>query len=107
MTTIIEKAPRPLARLPDDDNLLAVARRVNWYKEPHDAISDTADFLAHLMTYGRPEDVAVIQRYLTIEDFRAALDEAPPGTMDVRSWNYWNIVTGRVPVPPRPERHCT
>ena len=73
MTTDSENPPRTLASLPDEDDVLAVARRVNWYKDPRDAISDTADFLAHLMTYGRPEDVAVIRHYLTIEDFRARL----------------------------------
>ena len=33
-----------------------------------------------------------------------ALEQAPPGIMDERSWAYWNAVTGRYPVPPMPRR---
>ena len=103
----MEKAGQSLDRLPAAGDVLAVARRVNWYKEPEDTISNTVEFLALLMTYGRPEDVSVIEQYLSIEDFRKALELAPPGIMDARSWNYWNIVTGRVPVPPMPKRRLT
>ena len=101
----MEKTNESLPKLPRDDEVLEVARRINWYKEPLDAIADTTDFLAHLMTYGRPEDIEIIRKFLTMDDFREALEHAPPGIMDARSWNYWNIVTGRVPVPPMPERH--
>jgi hypothetical protein len=105
MPPVMEKTQEPLANLPATQDVLAVAGRINWYKDSHEAISDTTDFLAHLMTYGRPEDLEVIRQYLTIDDFRKALEHAAPGIMDSRSWNYWNIVTGRIPVPPMPERH--
>ena len=42
--------------------------------------------------------------YVQMEDFRDALEHAPPGIMDERSWAYWNVVTGRYPVPPMPRR---
>ena len=38
------------------------------------------------------------------EDFRDALENAPPGVMDVRSWHYWHVVLGITPVPPFPKR---
>jgi hypothetical protein len=38
-------------------------------------------------------------------DFREALDKAPPGIIDPRSWAYWNLViAGRYPPPPMPVR---
>jgi hypothetical protein len=57
-----------------------------------------------VMTYGTPADIAVIRRYVQMDDFREALAHAPPGIMDERSWAYWNGVTGRYPAPPMPRR---
>jgi hypothetical protein len=48
--------------------------------------------------------LAVIRRHVTMDDFREAFDHAPPGIMDARSWAYWNVTTGRYPVPPMPRR---
>jgi len=56
------------------------------------------------MTYGTPEDIAVAQRYFTLEDFREGLEKAPPGTIDERSWAYGHAMTGRYPPPPIPRR---
>jgi hypothetical protein len=56
------------------------------------------------MTYGTVEDIAVVRRYLSLDDFREALQQAPPGIIDARSWAYRNIMTGRHPVPPPPQR---
>ena len=104
MPQIMEAPQDQLTKLPGTKDVLEVARRINWYKQPDQAIEDVVDFLAHLMTYGRPEDVEIITRYLNKEDFRKALELAPPGIMDVRSWTYWNLLLGRTPVPPMPTR---
>ena len=104
MPQIMEAPQDQLTKLPGTDDVLEVARRINWYKQPDQAIEDVVDFLAHLMTYGRPEDVEIITRYLNKEDFRKALELAPPGIMDARSWTYWNLLLGRTPVPPIPTR---
>jgi hypothetical protein len=45
-----------------------------------------------------------LRRYVSDDDFREALDEAPPGIIDLRSWAYWNSVMGRYPTPPLPRR---
>jgi hypothetical protein len=45
----------------------------------------------------------VIRQYVSDEDFREALDRAPPGIIDPRSWAYWNSKMGRYP-PPLPRR---
>ena len=53
---------------------------------------------------GTLDDIAVVRRYLDLEDFREALENAPPGIIDERSWAYWNVMTGRDPAPPMPRR---
>jgi len=90
--------------LPVNDDLLDVARHVIWFEPPERALADPVRFLAYLMTYGTLAEIAIVQRHLGLGDFREALEHAPPGIIDPRSWAYWNIMTGRYPVPPLPRR---
>lgn len=90
--------------LPRSSDLLHMAPRVIWFEPAENALADPVRFLAYLMTYGTIEDIAVVRRYLDLNDFREALEKAPPGIIDRRSWAYWNTVTGRYPVPPAPQR---
>jgi hypothetical protein len=90
--------------LPHNADLLRVAPRVIWFEPPEEALANPVRFVAYLMTYGTLEDIKVVRRYLGLNDFREALEHAPPGIIDGRSWAYWNTVTGRYPVPPMPRR---
>jgi hypothetical protein len=90
--------------LPHNADLLDLAPRVIWFEPPEQALAEPMRFLAYVMTYGTAQDIAVVRRYVELGDFREALDHAPPGIMDERSWAYWNVVTGRYPVPPMPRR---
>jgi hypothetical protein len=90
--------------LPHNADLLDLAPRVIWFEPPEQALAEPVRFLAYVMTYGTAQDIAVVRRYVEPGDFREALDHAPPGIMDERSWAYWNVVTGRYPVPPMPRR---
>jgi hypothetical protein len=90
--------------LPCNVDLLSLAARVVWFEPPERALAEPVRFLAYVMTYGTLQDVAVIRRYAQLDDFREALEHAPPGIMDERSWAYWNAMTGRYPVPPMPRR---
>jgi hypothetical protein len=90
--------------LPCNAELLNLAPRVIWFEPPERALADPVRFLTYVMTYGTLEELAVIRRYATMADFREALERAPPGIMDERSWAYWNVMTGRYPVPPMPRR---
>jgi hypothetical protein len=83
---------------------LDVARRIIWFEPPERALADPIRFMAYAMTYARHEDMRVIRRYVTDDDMREALDNAPPGIIDPRSWAYWNSKMGRYPVPPLPVR---
>jgi hypothetical protein len=46
----------------------------------------------------------LLRQFLSDDDLREALDHAPPGIIDPRSWAYWNSKMGRYPAPPLPKR---
>jgi len=83
---------------------LDIARRIIWFEPPEQALSEPIRFMAYAMTYARHEDMRVIRRYVCDDDFREALDQAPPGIIDTRSWAYWNSKFGRYPAPSMPVR---
>jgi hypothetical protein len=83
---------------------LDIARRIIWFESPERALAEPIRFLAYAMTYARHEDMRVLRRYITDDDMREALDKAPPGIVDPRSWAYWNSKMGRYPPPPVPVR---
>ena len=56
------------------------------------------------MTYGTHEDVTTLRSYVSDEELQEAIDRAPPGIFDPRSWAYWNLKIGRYPAPPLPAR---
>ena len=91
--------------LPPTPELLSVAERVVWFKTPPEALADPVHFLAHVMTYGTVEDLRALDGVVGQREFREALEDAPPGIFDARSWAYWNLKCGRVPAPPLPVRH--
>jgi hypothetical protein len=90
--------------LPATPELLHVARRVVWFEEPARALADPVQFLAHVMVFGTVEDLKALRRVVKKEDYRAVLEQAPPGIFDPRSWAYWHLVCGRQPAPPLPAR---
>jgi hypothetical protein len=90
--------------LPRTEALLRVAQRVAWFDTPENVLSDPVRFLAYVMTYGTVEDLAALRGIVGTAEYRDALEQAPPGIFDARSWAYWNLVCGRVPIPPRPVR---
>ena len=82
----------------------AVARRVIWFEPPEQALADPVRFMAYAMASATYEDMKVLREYVSDDDFLEALDMAPPGIIDRRSWAYWNSKMGRYPPPPMPER---
>jgi hypothetical protein len=86
---------------------LDLARRIIWFEPPDHALADPIRFMTYAMTYARHEDMRVIRRYVSDDDMREALDHAPPGIIDPRSWAYWNSKMGRYPPPPLPVRRFT
>jgi hypothetical protein len=84
--------------------LAKIAPRIIWFEPPEQAIADPARFLAYLMTFATADDLAFARLHVDADQFALALDHAPPGVMDGRSWWYWNAISGRYPPPPMPQR---
>ena len=93
-----------MKELPRTPELEDVARRTVWFQSPAEALGDPIHFIAHVLTYGTHEDVKVLRHSVTDDDLREALDRAPAGVFDPRSWAYWNLKMGRYPPPPLPKR---
>lgn len=85
--------------------LLDLARRVIWFEPPAEALTEPVRFLAYLMTYGTAGDVTIARRHFGPDAFREAIENAPPGILDARSWAYWNLIAGHYPPPPMPRRY--
>jgi hypothetical protein len=81
-----------------------IAKRIIWFEPPAQALADPVRFLAYAMTYARHEDLRTLRHYVSADDFRSALDRAPPGIFDGRSWAYWHSKFGIWPAPPLPKR---
>lgn len=84
--------------------LLAVARRLVWWKPPPAALRDRRGFLAQVMALGAWNDVAATRRHCSDAELRETLRDAPPGVFDARSWSYWHRLLGESRVPPLPHR---
>ena len=93
--------------IPVTEETRDVASRIIWFEAPEHALREPIRFMAYAMTYARHEDMRVLRRYISDDDIREALDKAPPGIIDRRSWAYWNSKMGRYPPPPLPVRNFT
>jgi hypothetical protein len=56
------------------------------------------------MVFGTVEDLQALRGLVNKNDYREALEQAPPGIFDERSWAYWNLIRNRHPSPPLPVR---
>jgi hypothetical protein len=90
--------------IPLNTEIELVARRVVWFEPPEEAVADPVRFMAYAMAHATHEDMKIIRRYVDDTDFIEALEKAPPGIIDPRSWAYWNSKMGRYPAPPEPTR---
>ena len=82
----------------------AIARCLIWFESPAEALADPVRFMAYAMARATHAEMKAIRQYVSDADFLDALDNAPPGIIDRRSWAYWNSKMGRYPVPPEPKR---
>ncbi|MBF0110826.1 MAG: hypothetical protein HQL76_16795 [Magnetococcales bacterium] len=82
----------------------ALARRLVWFEAPEEALSDACRFVAYALARATHEDMKILRNFLSDDDLREALDHAPHGIIDPRSWAYWNAKVGRYPAPPLPKR---
>jgi hypothetical protein len=93
--------------LPVNKETEALARRLVWFEPAAVALRDPIGFMAHAFARATHEEMKALRAYLDDDDLREALDKAPPGVIDPRSWAYWNLRLGRYPAPPAPKRALT
>ena len=93
-----------MLEIPQTEEFEKIAQRMIWFKPPKEALKDPYTFMAHVMTYGALDDVLAVKKAMGMEAFSEALDKAPSGIMDRKSWVYWHLVTGKSPAPPIPTR---
>src|SRR5258708_24989265 len=61
------------------DDLLAAAKRIFWFGTPEEALEFPKRFLTYAMTYASDEDIEILRKYFTDDDFKAALEDPAPG----------------------------
>jgi hypothetical protein len=93
--------------IPINDETRAIAARVIWFEPPERSLAQPIRFMAYAMTYALHDDMRMLRAYVSDEDMREALDHAPAGIFDARSWAYWQAKMGRYPAPPLPTRRFT
>ena len=87
--------------LPVTPELLRVARRVVWFREPADTLADPIHFLAHVMTWARRR-IAQLRGLIGTDEFREVLERAPPSVR--RPLPGLLNRSAAAPRPPLPER---
>ena len=90
--------------IPLTDETQSLAEKLVWFEPPAAALADPIRFMAYAFARATNDEIKLLRTYLDDEDFREALDNAPPGIIDPRSWAYWNLKAGRYPAPPLPTR---
>src|SRR6266436_6012958 len=81
------------------DDLLAAAKRIFWFGTPEEAPEFPKRFLTYAMTYASDEDIEILRKYFTDDDFKATLEDPAPGIFERSSWAKWNECYNRTPVP--------
>jgi hypothetical protein len=90
--------------IPLNEQTSALAERLVWFEPAAQALADPIRFMAYAFARATHEDMKLLRNYLDDADLSEALDKAPPGIIDPRSWSYWNLKMGRYPAPPPPRR---
>ncbi|CAN5453697.1 hypothetical protein BH10PSE1_BH10PSE1_07130 [soil metagenome] len=85
--------------IPMTSETLAIAGRVLWFEPPEQAMADITRFLAYAFRYATHPDMKALRRAVGDDALREALDNAPSGIIDARSWAYWRLM---LDMPPKP-----
>lgn len=79
------------------DELLAVAKRIFWFGTAEEALESPSRFLTYAMTYASDEDIGILRKYFSDDDFKAALDSA--------AGNFRSMLVDQVEYTLRPNPH--
>jgi len=91
--------------LPHTPELLRAAKRIVWFRRPEEALDNPVELLAHAMRHATDADMALLLEQVGESGLREAIEHAPAGIIDARSWSYWNAKIGRFPTPSAPQRN--
>ncbi len=72
--------------IPLNDETESLARRIVWFGPPEASLADPVRFMAYATARATPSDLATLRGYVSDADFVEALDNAPTGIIDARSW---------------------
>jgi hypothetical protein len=86
------------------DELLAVAKRIVWFSTSEEALEYPLRSLTCATTYASDEDIEILRKYFSGDEFNAALDDPALGIFDQSSWARRNQHYGGTPIPPLPKR---
>jgi hypothetical protein len=89
---------------PETPEFLAAAKRIVWFKSPEEALAAPIELMAFAMKASLDEDMALLLQHIGTAGLIEAIDHAPAGIIDARSWCYWNARIGRIPAPAMPWR---
>jgi hypothetical protein len=90
--------------IPQTAETTSLAERLVWFEPAEKALADPVRFLAYAFARATHQDMQLLRKYVGDDELREALDCAPPGIIDPRSWSYWNLRLGRYPPPPLKQR---
>ena len=93
-----------MKQIPLNNETQAIAERLIWFEPADVALSNPVRFMAYAFARATHEDMKVLQSHVGEDGLREALDNAPAGIIDPRSWAYWNARMGRYSTPRMPGR---
>ena len=91
-------------RLANDHRAQAMARKYVWWQPPDRTLAERRLFLAQVMTLGSVDDVRWLLSHVSEDRLRGVLRDPPAGVFNARSWRFWHLRLGCVPVPVLPVR---
>ncbi len=84
--------------------LQRIASRVVWWETPDRVLAREDDFLCRVMALADLADANYVSATYGPDRLRHALQTAPPGILDPRSWHYWHHRLGLGSAGPLPTR---
>ncbi len=90
--------------IPLNDATRTVAKRLVWFEPPELALKEAVRFLAYAFAHARDQDMRVLRTLVTDSELRFALQNAPPGIIDAKSWAYWHLMLDLGEAPSLPTR---
>ncbi len=96
--------PNCILNIPLNDATRLVAKRLVWFEPPELALKDPVRFLAYAFAHARDCDMRVLRAIVSEGELRFALQNAPPGIIDAKSWAYWHLMLDLGDAPSLPTR---